>query len=95
MDIETIASLGQKLSICPYYASKDAVRPADVVTLPYPLLFHQGTREAMQLDLKDSVILIDEAHNVVETVRSVYSSTLSLKTVSCFHCRRLLLTMSG
>lgn len=34
-----------------------------VVTLPYNLLLHHDAREALGIDLKDQVVVIDEAHS--------------------------------
>lgn len=76
-DIEELAKLGTKLQICPYYASRPAIGNAEIVTLPYPLLLQKAAREAFGYSLKNHVVIIDEAHNILNAVESTYSSHIS------------------
>ncbi|KAK2839302.1 hypothetical protein FQN49_006272 [Arthroderma sp. PD_2] len=79
-DIEDLPSLGTRVGICPYYASRTAMRSTatEVVTLPYPLLLQQSAREALNLSAKKSVIIIDEAHNLVDAIVNIHSVAVSL-----------------
>lgn len=77
-DIEDLYDLGRKLAICPYYASRTAVPSAEIITLPYPLLLQKTARDALGIDLKDSVVIVDEAHNIMDAVANVYASEISL-----------------
>ena len=36
-DIEDLGLLGQKIGVCPYYASRATIKPSEIVTLPIPL----------------------------------------------------------
>ncbi|EME42213.1 hypothetical protein DOTSEDRAFT_81172 [Dothistroma septosporum NZE10] len=76
-DIEDLAQLGAKREICPYYASRPAVGPAEIVTLPYPLLLQKSAREALGISVKGHVVIIDEAHNLMNAVESTYSAQIS------------------
>lgn len=76
-DIEDIARQGRYLGACPYYASRLSVTEAEVVVLPYNNLLHHETRKASNLDLKESIVLIDEAHNILETICSIHSSSIT------------------
>jgi len=76
-DIEDVVALGRKTGACPYYSARAAVRSAQLVTLPYTSLVHKGTREALGVSLKGNVVVIDEAHNLVEAINNVHSATLS------------------
>ncbi|KAF2232333.1 ATP-dependent RNA helicase-like protein chl1 [Viridothelium virens] len=78
-DIEDLGSLGKKLGICPYYASRPTIRPSEIVTLPYPLLLQKSARQALDLSLKNHVIIIDEAHNLMDAITGIYSVSISLK----------------
>ena len=49
-----------------------------IVTLPYPLMLQKSAREALGLSLKDQVVVIDEAHNLLDAISSVYSTAISL-----------------
>ncbi|QIW99732.1 hypothetical protein AMS68_005250 [Peltaster fructicola] len=76
-DIEDLALVGKTLGVCPYYASRSAIGPAEVVTLPYPLLLQKASRDALGISIKDSVVVIDEAHNLVSAVESAYMTQIS------------------
>jgi len=78
-DIEEIALLGKNLGICPYYATRPAVRPAELVTLPYPLLLQKSAREALGLSVRDHVVIIDEAHNLIDAISGMYGSEITLR----------------
>lgn len=64
MDIEELAKLGSRKSICPYYACRRAVPEADIVLAPYSALLVKETREALGLKIEGNVLIIDEAHNL-------------------------------
>ncbi|RPA98864.1 DNA repair helicase [Choiromyces venosus 120613-1] len=77
-DIEDLASLGKKMGVCPYYASRPTIKPSEEITLPYPLLLQKSAREALDLSLKGHVVIIDEAHNLMNAISSIYSIAVSL-----------------
>ncbi|KAI1207506.1 DNA repair helicase [Annulohypoxylon truncatum] len=77
-DIEDLFELGKKLHVCPYYASRTAVPGAEIITLPYPLLLQKTARDALGIKLEGNVVIIDEAHNIMDAVASVYASEVSL-----------------
>ncbi|EGD76290.1 hypothetical protein PTSG_00993 [Salpingoeca rosetta] len=76
-DIEEAAVVGERLGACAYYASRQAVEFAELVLLPYNMLLHKPTREAVGLDLKDNIVIVDEAHNLVETIAALHSAKLA------------------
>lgn len=46
--------------------------------LPYNTLLHTPTREAVGIKLKDNIVIIDEAHNLMDTISSIYSVQITL-----------------
>ncbi|TRX90544.1 hypothetical protein FHL15_008517 [Xylaria flabelliformis] len=78
-DIEDLHSLGKTFQVCPYYASRTAIPGAEVITLPYPLLLQTSARDALGIKLDGNVVIIDEAHNVMDAIANVYASEISLK----------------
>lgn len=48
------------------------------MTLPYPLLLQRSAREALNLSIKDHVVIIDEAHNLMDAVSNIHSVTITL-----------------
>ena len=81
-DIEDVVNWGKKTKTCPYYGSRAAIKAAELVTIPYNSLVHAGTREALGLSLEGNVVIIDEAHNLIDCINGVHSAVLSQATVS-------------
>ncbi|PIA13365.1 DNA repair helicase [Coemansia reversa NRRL 1564] len=81
MDIEELATEGRRLSVCAYYGARESIRGAHVVALPYNMLLSQSSRESMGISLANSVVIVDEAHNLVDTILATHSVTLDWQTV--------------
>lgn len=75
-DIEDLVHLGGKLSMCAYYASRAAIGQSDIVTLPYPSLVHSKTRSSLGIPLKGSIVVVDEAHNIIDSISEANSCKL-------------------
>uniref|UniRef100_A0A3Q2NUU3 DEAD/H (Asp-Glu-Ala-Asp/His) box helicase 11 n=1 Tax=Fundulus heteroclitus TaxID=8078 RepID=A0A3Q2NUU3_FUNHE len=76
-DIEQLLTLGKESHACPYYSTRLAVPPAQLVVLPYQMVLHEGTRRAAGIQLKGQVLIIDEAHNLSDTLSCIYSAELN------------------
>lgn len=48
------------------------------MTLPYPLLLQKSARDALDLSLRDHVVIIDEAHNLMDAITGIYSVSVTL-----------------
>ena len=44
-------------------------------------MLHASTRESLGISLKDSIVIIDEAHNVIETVTAIHTVVLTLNQI--------------
>lgn len=84
-DIEELVSLGRQLEVCPYYSTRRAVQFAQVVCAPYSVLLHEDTRASMGIDLRNAVVIFDEAHNVVEAVNAIHSADVSSSNLEAAH----------
>ncbi|NWQ63610.1 DDX11 helicase, partial [Neopipo cinnamomea] len=84
-DIEQLVSLGRETKACPYYASRYAIPAAQLVVLPYQMLLHEPTRSAAGIKLKDQVVIIDEAHNLIDTITCIHSVEVSGSQLCCAH----------
>ncbi|XP_070827706.1 ATP-dependent DNA helicase DDX11 [Chaetodon trifascialis] len=76
-DIEQLLKLGRDTHSCPYYSTRLAIPPAQLVVLPYQMLLHEGTRRAAGVQLKGQVVIIDEAHNLSDTLSCIHSAELT------------------
>ena len=49
---------------CPYFQQRKRSEYADLVIMPYNYLIDTGIRANMEISFKDTVVIIDEAHNI-------------------------------
>ncbi len=56
-----------------YCACSILINKTQIVTLPYPLLLQKSAREALNISLKGHVIIIDEAHNLIDAISNIHS----------------------
>lgn len=73
LDIEDLAKTGREEKVCPYYGARHSINTAEIVALPYNLLFQKETRESFNINLKNQIVIIDEAHNLIDTIASIHS----------------------
>lgn len=78
LDIEELATEGAACNSCPYYATRAAQAQAQLVLLPYPLLLQRNSRQQLGIDLRGAIIIVDEAHNLLDTIAQLHSSELSV-----------------
>lgn len=93
LDIEDLVRIGRNVGGCPYYGSRRMMPTADLVVLPYQSLLSKSSRESLGLNLKDSVIIIDEAHNLADTLISMYDAKITWPQVNSSFCIFLSLTI--
>ncbi|KAJ3847929.1 helicase C-terminal domain-containing protein [Lentinula lateritia] len=86
-DIEDLALSGRVSGICPYFASRKAVPQAELITLPYNLLLQKSAREALGIDLKEQIVIIDEGHNLIPTLLSLSTVHLPLPLLQTALCQ--------
>lgn len=89
MDIEELVQVAKVEKACPYYATRLAARDAHIVLLPYQMLLHDRTRQQTGLNIRNAVLIIDEAHNLLDTISNIYSAVLTLDQLQRAH-RQLL-----
>lgn len=63
-DIEDLGAIGRNHKCCPYYVAKQKAIESDILFIPYSYLIDPIIRDANDIDLKHSIIILDEAHNV-------------------------------
>ena len=83
-DRAAVRSIARRHNLCPYYLSQELARWADVVVADYNYYFDQsallyGLTVANQWKV---AVLVDEAHNLVERAREMFSARLDRATLA-------------
>jgi Rad3-related DNA helicase len=78
LDGAAVQALASTHGVCPYYLAQDLVRWSDVVVADYNHYFDQSALLHGLAQANDwrVGVLVDEAHNLIERGRAMYSATL-------------------
>lgn len=76
-DVEDIYRLAKELKTCAYYASRNSVEDGQVVVVPYNSILHKSTRLSLGIKLKGNVLIIDEAHNLLDAIERMHSAEVT------------------
>ncbi|MFB6144579.1 MAG: ATP-dependent DNA helicase [Candidatus Nanohaloarchaea archaeon] len=72
-------------TFCPYYMMMELARRSDLIIADYFHVFHPGIRESIferaGTTLEDTIIIVDEAHNLPSRTRSLFSSSMSIPQI--------------
>ncbi|MGO2203022.1 ATP-dependent DNA helicase [Pseudomonas helleri] len=84
LDQQTLRNVALDHQVCPYYLSQEMARWADLVIADYNYYFDftallYGLAQANQWRV---ATLVDEAHNLVERARQMYSASLDQQTLN-------------
>ena len=77
-DLEDIARMAQSHEACGYYGARERISEAELVLLPYNYLLDPKT-SGVNIDLKNAIVIIDEAHNIESSCLDSVSLEISLK----------------
>lgn len=65
IEIEDLQKLGNNRGVCPFYLARKMSETADIVFMPYNYLIDARVRGGLtQINLENSILIFDEAHNV-------------------------------
>ncbi|EUT78569.1 hypothetical protein PFAG_05145 [Plasmodium falciparum Santa Lucia] len=90
MDVETLSeigkgnSVGQNIHFCPFYATREIQNECHIILLPYNYLFEESTRKILKLNLENSIIIIDEGHNIENVAEEAVSFKLKDTDLNLF-----------
>lgn len=68
-----MVQMGKKVRGCPYYAARKLYEGAEVIFCPYNYIIDPVIRKILDINLKDSIVILDEAHNIEDASRSAGS----------------------
>lgn len=96
LDANHIAKVAASHHVCPYELQRDAARWSDIIICDYHFAFAPSASLMGLADEPhkgDTVFLVDEAHNLVERMRDMYSAELTIADLK--EIERLLRTRSA
>lgn len=94
-DIEDLCSMGRDSNCCPYFMSKTIAKNSDIIFLPYNYLIDPKLREMNEIELRGSIVIIDEAHNINQVCEDSSSASIKFTEIRAalkdlnyvyFHC---------
>ncbi|KAJ0966761.1 hypothetical protein J5N97_023678 [Dioscorea zingiberensis] len=72
-DIEDLVKVGRTVKGCSYFAAQSLAEEAQLVFCPYSYVMSPIVRRAMNIDIKGSILILDEAHNIEDIARDAGS----------------------
>lgn len=82
LDIEDLVKIGKSCSACPYYMAKALSGEADIVFLPYNYVLDPKLLKSFALKLDNSVVILDEAHNVEKVCQDAASCQIASSDIA-------------
>tara|TARA_X000001036_G_scaffold440098_1_gene494404 strand:+ start:643 stop:2652 length:2010 start_codon:yes stop_codon:yes gene_type:complete len=71
--VDEVIELSRKRGICAWSTARSSVKDSDVIVCDYNHVFVEGIRKAslpsMGLEIEDTIIVVDEAHNLPNRIR--------------------------
>lgn len=83
VDVETLVSTAGSVGTCPHSVMGEYLSDAEVVIGNYTHIFDSRVTETFTDELlsDDTILIVDEAHNLVSRVRDIHSKQIALSTV--------------
>jgi len=82
---EQMRAAGAAAGVCPDHIARSLLGHADLVVASYPYLLHPGLRSGlarwMGCNIADWVVVVDEAHNLPEAARELWSRGLRAESL--------------
>ena len=79
--VEEIVSVSRSMGVCAWQTCRSTVKDADLLVCDYNHVFADQIREsslpAMGIDLENSIIIVDEAHNLPGRIRMTMERTIT------------------
>ncbi|KAF0978568.1 hypothetical protein FDP41_002388 [Naegleria fowleri] len=63
-DIEDLLTKGLKNNFCPFFYAREKQKCAEIIFMPYNYLIDPLLRKKVNVDITNSIIIFDEAHNI-------------------------------
>ncbi|XP_047964909.1 Fanconi anemia group J protein homolog [Salvia hispanica] len=68
-DIEDLVKIGHEVKGCSYFAAHSLAEEAELIFCPYNYIINPVIREGLEVNMRGSIIILDEAHNIEDIAR--------------------------
>ena len=79
--IDEMKKIGIERKFCPFTFEKEKCQSSDIVFLPYNYIFDFKIFRAIGLNLKNSIIIVDEAHNLKDICSDSFSADINYNMI--------------
>lgn len=84
LHVEEFRKAAMEAGICPYYFALEKAAPAHIIIGDYNHIFsdvRDGLFNRWELQLKDCILIVDEAHNLPDRIKSNYGHDLTTNSI--------------
>ncbi|KAL4223086.1 Fanconi anemia group J protein [Mactra antiquata] len=81
-DLEDFVGSCKSQKACPYFIAKNIKEGAHIVFCPYNYLIDPLVRKSMEINLKDQIVILDEAHNIEDSSRDAASGSVTTEQIT-------------
>ncbi len=71
--VEELKEIAKKAKFCPFFFERDKSIHSDMIFLPYNYIFDPSIKKRMKIQMKNAILIIDEAHNIQEICNDAVS----------------------
>ncbi|EUD69151.1 hypothetical protein C922_00014 [Plasmodium inui San Antonio 1] len=66
-----------QIEVCPYYLSRENVKNADIILLPYVCILNEHVRRGLKISIKNNIVIFDEAQNIIDSINDSNSAAIA------------------
>ena len=71
--VEELKDIAKKRKFCPFFFEREKSIHSDLIFLPYNYIFDPSIKKRMKIQMNNSILIIDEAHNIQEVCNDAVS----------------------
>ena len=78
-DIEDLLKFGEEFNYCPYYITHLISAQSQFIVSPYNNILNKRIKNNININLRNNIIVFDEAHNIIENILQNANSDINNK----------------
>jgi len=82
LSIRKLKNQSRIRKFCPYFLARKVAENCTLVVAPYQYIFNKTIRTRVKLEIRNKILIFDEAHNADQISQDVLSDTLSERSLN-------------